>query len=391
MTVLLLVGCAKEPALTLSVAPRDFEELIEVDGHVDALRYRDILAPPTRYERRLIFLVDEGTEVKTGDMIAQFDPAPIQLAIDELEDWVHAFDQKTADIKFQGNAESYEQQVRADTAKQQVLLGGIRREKMQFESIIVKTTTEVEYNTQVQGANSAADQRRRFELRDSSRARERKIQFEYIQQKIKDLKTDTNQLILYAEQDGVVLRPLIPLQGEMRKVQLGDYLDRGQTFLRMPDPSELVVRFHLEEAQINRLREKMEMNFRTAGHPGHLFRGTVLSISRFPDPSLGQPTRRLFEVLVKVTPSPDDPPLRIGMVAHSRFFIGRYKNVYALPREWVTYDGEKVGIIVDEGKTQRTVHVDNPDETADYLLVSQIPGVQGAAQLLMPGKGKKTF
>lgn len=372
-----------QPDLSLTIEPKPFEEVIEAEGHIDAQRYHDVFAPYCRYERRVIFLVEEGTTVKPGDLLAQFDPGAISLAIEDLEDRIRSFDQSSADIRFRSKAETYEQQVRADTAQQGVVLGGIRKEISQFESSLRKSTVEVELNNQIKWATSAKDQRKRLDWRDTVTDRNRAIQRDYYEQKVKDLKEDAEQLNLYSEYEGVVLYPPIPLQGDLRKVQTGDYLERGQLFLRIPEPGVAIIRFHLEEAQINQLRERMAITFTTAAYPGELYRGRVLSIAHFSEPASFLQNRRLYEVLARVEIQDKQPQLKIGMVARSRFLLHRYDRVYAFPKEWVKPEGDGVRIVFYEGPTRRSLVLKNVTETADYYLAESLPEITGPLKLVM--------
>lgn len=377
-----------QPDLSLVIEPKVFEEVIEAEGHVDAQRYHDVFAPYCRYERRVIYLVEEGTTVKPGDLLAQFDPAAISVAIEDLEDWMRNFDQSSADIRFRSKAETYEQQVRADTAQQGVVLGGIRKEISQFESSLRQSTVEVELNNQIKWANSAKDQRKRLNWRDTVTDRNRAIQREYYAQKIKDLKEDVEELNLYAEYEGVVLYPPIPLQGDLRKVQTGDYLERGQLFLRIPEPGVEIIRFHLEEAQINRLRERMPITFTTAAYPGEIYHGRVLSIAHFSEPASFLQNRRLYEVLAQVDLKDKQPKLKIGMVAHSRFLLHRYERVYAFPKEWVKPEGDGIRIVFYEGQKRQSLVLKNLTETADYYLAESLPEITGPLTLVMAAENK---
>ncbi len=371
------------PDLSLMIEPKPFEEVIEAEGHIDAQSYHDVFAPYCRYERRVIFLVEEGTTVKPGDLLAQFDPGAISLAIEDLEDRIRSFDQASADIRFRSKAETYEQQVRADTAQQGVVLSGIRKEISQFESSLRKSTVEVELNNQIKWATSAKDQRKRLDWRDTVTDRNRAIQRDYYEQKVKDLKEDAEQLNLYSEYEGVVLYPPIPLQGDLRKVQTGDYLERGQLFLRIPEPGVAIIRFHLEEAQINRLRERMELTFTTAAYPGELYRGRVLSIAHFSEPASFLQNRRLYEVLARVELKDQQPPLKIGMVARTRFLLHRYNRVYAFPKEWVKPEADGIRVVFYEGQVRRSLVVRNAIETEDYYLAESLPEINGAIRLVM--------
>lgn len=381
-------GQTLAPDSKLVIEPKPFEEVIEAEGHVDAQRYHDVFAPYCRYERRVIYLVEEGTLVKPGDLLAQFDPASIETAIENLEDWIRNFDQSTADIRFRSKAETYEQQVRADIAQQGVVLGGIRKEAAQFESSLRKSTVDVEFNNQVQWAQSSKDQRKRLEWRDKVTDRNRALQRDYYEQKIKDLKEDSQQLNLYAEQEGVVLYPPIPMQGDLRKVQTGDYLERGQLFLRIPEPGVAIIRYRLEQAQINQLREKMEIRFTTAAYPGEIYNGQVVSISHFAESASYLQNRRLYEVLAKVNPKEKQPELKIGMVARSRFLLRNFTRVYAFPKEWVVPEKEGIAVVLFDGRVRQTLHLKDVTETADYYLTESLPGIDGAVTLVLPAGPK---
>lgn len=153
---------------------------------------------------------------------------------------------------------------------------------------------------------------------------------------------------LYADQSGVVLE---------KKVQVGDYLERGEALYTVADLSSVWVNFEAYESELGFLKEGQQIDFTVASIPGEQFEGKITFI----DPVVDAQTR-VADVRVE-TKNPDRR-LKPQMYASAevRANIGDGSKL-VVPKSAVMWTGER-----------SVVYVKKSDDPPSYRLHNVILG-----------------
>ena len=75
----------KHGDLTAQVKRQDFSVELNVVGVLDAAQSHMITSELQGNEGKIIFIIDDGTKVAKGDLLIQFDPAPFQKQVEQLQ------------------------------------------------------------------------------------------------------------------------------------------------------------------------------------------------------------------------------------------------------------------------------------------------------------------
>jgi multidrug efflux pump subunit AcrA (membrane-fusion protein) len=88
-------GDAKLSPLTLRLEPRDYELKISANGELQSAQSMTIAVPPAPVDRlRIASVAADGTHVKKGDVVVEFDPAELDLRVLETKSDLEAAIQK---------------------------------------------------------------------------------------------------------------------------------------------------------------------------------------------------------------------------------------------------------------------------------------------------------
>ena len=288
-------------------------------------------------ELQILKLANNGSKVKAGDIVVQFDGTTLQRTIQE----------KQSELK-QANAEIEQANAQARIANEQNATAlmktkyDIERAKLDINK--GETVSRIE-NEQAKLSLGDAEQRLKeleVKIRSdrtgaeadlSSKLRKReKALFD-----LKRAEDGLERLQLKAPTDGVV--NVLPnyrsgsMMGASPEFRQGDRAWAGAAILELPDLSSVHLLARLDESDRSRLKAGQAASVRIEAVPGNDFKARIDSISMLarPDYQSTWPPPRNFDldlVLLDV-----DPRIRPGMTAVARIATERIANVVLIPSE----------------------------------------------------------
>ncbi|MDH3714043.1 MAG: efflux RND transporter periplasmic adaptor subunit [Gammaproteobacteria bacterium] len=138
--------------------------------------------------------------------------------------------------------------------------------------------------------------------------------------------------------DGILFYVEVPQQRQRRKAQTGDAIWIGQTFMEIPDTSELKIELRVREVDIARLAPGMPARVEFDALPDRGFSGTLRSVGSLAERRAEDSVQR-YNAEVRISdPSPD---LRVGMSANIQIAYKDLHDVIAVPVSAIEYrDGD---------------------------------------------------
>lgn len=374
--------------LVVEVGHGPFVETIDLRGHVEPLRYEDVRAPNSSAERQLIEMAPEGAFVKAGEVVASFDPGPLLLYIDVLKERLRDLQMSKEDLETLMDSRIFESRVGIQSSQQSLALAEIRKQTLNFESGLNQARSSVEVNLarqKVQNAKSLFGQTgRQKETRVATRVEDAARFLD----RIGDVEAQLDDFTVKAPTDSIVVYPPVPVAGDLRKVETGDYLERGQSFMRLPDLGSLVVRAYLEEAQMERVKSGMPVIIRPVALPGTELSGAVDSVSPVPEILPGRGGRKFFAATIRIDAADHENDLKVGMVVGISIRVKDHGDVFAIPRDLAeSRDGRWVVKEMRNKSAPGEVPLADASDCGDYLVVSKWPGNPASVTLVYePGK-----
>ena len=350
------VGSGAAPDLpTGEVTKGQFADALEIRGDIRPRRSIVLAAPMQAGELQIVKLAKNGSIVKAGDIVVEFDASTLRRTMQEkqseLKQAEAEIEQATAEsrIKREENAtelmrSKYNIQrstldlKKGDTVSrienEQAKLT-LRDNEQKLQELEAKVTSDVTSND----ADVSSRRRKREKaLFDLARA----------EQGIRNLQ-------LRAPADGMVnvltnYRASGPWGGQQMEFREGDRAWPGAAILELPDLTSVHLEARLEEADRGRLRIGQEATIRIEAIPGREFQATIerISVLAKVDYSAGWPPTRNFElglVLKEI-----DPKIRPGMSAVARIATDLVPDVLLVPSEAVFQkDGHPIVYRLERG------------------------------------------
>lgn len=368
---------APENLLKLSVPCADFEETVRAMGIVEAARFEKLRAPMAPFERQLTWLVDEGTRVKKGDLVAQFDIADVNRNWERETEHVQRIEYRQDEAKADWSVQLFEENIKRDKESERNEFAQLKFKRTQQEPPLPKEIGVTEKDKQERLVDEAKRRISQVERQRNIDIGRRAWWLKYRQGKTQEVKDMMEQYEVRAPMDSIVVYPLIPINGLIKKAETGDFLNRDQPFAQLPDLNSLIVKLGVEEYRVQKIEEKTEVRFRTRAYPARQFVGRVISVSHMASNDLFHDGRRLFEVIVAVD-NVASTGLKVGMVVEASLVVAKHPRVYAFPKDYVVQDekGKWLEIETAAGRRQRR-NISNAPQTDDFVLLAPEAGESG--------------
>ncbi|HSL21186.1 MAG TPA: efflux RND transporter periplasmic adaptor subunit [Vicinamibacterales bacterium] len=330
---------------TTEVTRGEFVDYVEVRGDLRAGRSVVLSAPMQAGELQIVRLAKNGTAVKSGDVVVEFDSTTLRRTVQEKQSELR---QAEAEIEqSRGQAAITDERNRTALLKARYDVERARLEvgqrdviaRLDYEKAKLaladaeQRQREAEAKAASDGAAAAADL--------ASRQRKR----EKVMADLARAEQSLGALQLKATAGGLVsimpnFRAGGPFGGQ-QEFREGDRAWAGANLVELPDTSSLHVEARLDESDRGRVRPGQRASLKVDAVPDREFGARVKDIAVLArvDFSSGWPPPRNFDL--KLAIDERDSRLRPGMSATARIAVGSLPNVLLAPSEAVQIVGGK--------------------------------------------------
>jgi HlyD family secretion protein len=343
------------PLTTAEVTRGDYVDVIEVRGDVRPVRSLVVTAPQDAGELTIVTLAKQGTDVKKGDVVAQFDAITLRRTIQERQSELRGAEAELRQTEAQTRIVEEQQAtaiMRAGYDVQRAELGLVETGLMSEVEAERARLALLDARQRLAEAEEAAKAARAGAQGDI-RTRQRRID-----KVTADLERSTNALNalqMVAPADGTVnilpnYRTASPM-AQAQEYRAGDRTPPMSPILELPDLTSVFLTARIEEGDRGQLQQGLEATVRADAIPDKEFVATVTDVSILArvDFNSGWPPAKMFDL--KLTFKDFDARLRPGMSAVARIPVGRLTNVLLVPAAAVfTVDGRSVVYVERRGE-----------------------------------------
>lgn len=344
-----------EPRLA-TVERGDLQERVLLTGVLDAAESIPLLVPRTdSWSVSLRWMADDGSLVKKGDRVVEFENSGVLEQINELELSAIEADSELATLEAENEVKRSDKQFEVDTKKVEVA-------KAELET---KVPEELQSRREHRDAKLALRRAKTALLSakddlkstvDGGKLDEqvKRIAFDKALRAYKAAKKQLDQLSLEAPRDGIFTNGTHPW--EKRKYQVGDNLWPGMTVGELPDLSAMVVEAKLSDVDEGRIQAGMRAQCVVDAFADRPLMGTVRSVSPIAhEPERNSP-RRFFDAVVELDET-DAEILRPGLSVKIEVLARSAEDVLLVPRAAVDRTGERPAVHLEDG-TEVEVELD---------------------------------
>jgi HlyD family secretion protein len=389
------------------VQPRDFQIRINSIGALDAERSYMVSSTIKGDKGKIIFLVEEGNAVQSGDVLVRFDPTPFENDISRLngelksrEAVVEAHQQLLDWEKSQheGNVKSAEYAIKEASQEVQRYqsyirdLEELRKKGQQFP-------TEIDQARKKSDQLQAKQEKARGDYEQAKKDAVYKIASAMANlNKVKSEQEATRFALAEAQSELAKTEirakmPGMPVHFEQfrdnqkRKPRVGDIVWQNQPILYLPDVSTMLVKTQVREIDLHRLQKGQKAQVRLDAYPETPFTGDVVTIGILAsDGADGAKGEKFFQLTLRLNER--DARLRPGMTARVGIVAEEVKGALAVPLQAIFEENGRSVCYVGERGKYRVQQVKTERQNEDWAEVTS--GVTRGTQVSMVKPPRET-
>jgi len=348
------------------------EFIIELNTTGELKAHKNVVVKVPRDFRRsiqIIKLATEGTMVKEGDFLLQFDAGEFEKQLEQKQN-----DLKNAEAELQSleaNQVSNMAQLKAsfETQKYSHRQAEINLEQMKYEAKIKREQKEIEMKKADIALTQAEVKIKAQEIIDEAEMKKARLKIKQAKLEVEKIEKYIKACTMTAPTQGLVVYEKIWGPNGRQKVKVGDTPWRGQGIISIPDLSVMQVQTKVNEVDISKIREEQEVIIKLDSHPDVTFYGTITEIANLAR-SDGKDENKVKVFDVTVTIKEIDERLKPGMSASSQIITDRIQDVLSVPLQSVfEKDGKTVVYAMDPGPKMKEVELG--PKNSDYVVITK--------------------
>jgi multidrug efflux pump subunit AcrA (membrane-fusion protein) len=331
---------------TATVTRGAYTDIVEIRGQVQPVRSTLVTAPFNAGELQILKMASNGTMVKNGDVVAEFDAVTLRRTIQEKQSELRTAKAELMQGEAQSKITVEEREAAVAKGKFEVVKARLSLGEVGLVSEIVairaklaladaeQRLREAEASLVSARANAAADRQ----------TRERRIV--KVEAELALAETRVTALHVKAPVDGTVsilpnFRASMQMGNSAPEFRTGDRVWPGAMILELPDLSSVFLTARIDEADRGKLAVDQPATIRVDAIADRDYQATVSEISVLAriDFTSGWPPPKQFDLEIAIK-DPDNR-LRPGMSAAARITAGRIPDVILIPSSCIFYEDGK--------------------------------------------------
>lgn len=336
-------------------------------GQLRAENSVTISAPPIRMNLQIISLVDEGSIVKEGDLLIQFDTTEMNQQIDDqrAELSISASNLERRRASMESNMAGLKSSVL--DAQASYRLAELRLDQYKFEADVKIEEGRLQLLQSKLSLERAESQVKSQMQIDSAEIRSLEMEIRQDEINLEKTLNDKERLTIKAPGPGLVVYKITWRGGDWSKIKVGDTPWRSQALLELPDLSVMLVESSVNEVDVSKVKVGLPVEIKLDAFPDPTFHGEIIEVAALARTEEGVSDAKLFDILVRVEES--DPVLKPGMTAKARIIIDRIPDQAWVPIESVFQQEGKSIVWEKRGGSWKATEVELGARNDDYVII----------------------
>lgn len=326
-----------------TIQREDFEAWSVFDGTIEAERRAPIYSKIGQ-SCAILFLAPEGSQVKEGDLVAEFDRSSLDqnlmtlqrdkaLAEAELETLVKA-DMPSELDKVANDLDK----LRYDRQKQRRIVENA--EKLLADGLVSDSELESQQMLLTNLDRQVSVEETRLQsMKDvvhPMREAKARAQLEAAARQLALVSEQAESARLTAPFSGMVVYLPVYVDGEYRNAREGDTIYRNQKIMQIADMATLLVQCQVPEASVSKVGPGSRAVVKPSAFPDLKINGVVDSVGSVAVSISGRPAwQKFFNVTLRLLET--DPRLRSSMSVSTQILSHEEKNALVVPRGYVSW------------------------------------------------------
>lgn len=376
---LMLHSCKKTSAKEIlidHIAHNDFEDIVTVDGTVEAVRSVTV-ACPLELSGEIVYLIEDGTHVEAGDLVCQLENREAQTVIDQLT--LDVENAKANLSKTQANLDMRYAQLDAQvkTNAVQTAIANLDSLQLLYASPVQRRIKELELQKAAINKNKLMKKLKALDIINKNQLKRMELQIRSKENRRTNIMELIEQMTIKAPQAGLAMRAISWETG--KTVQEGETVYSRMPLINIPDMTEMKVTIQASEASYKRMNVNDRVEYLFDAMPGNIASGKILSKAPIGQPISRNSKVKTFEVVASIDKYKELP--KPGLSVACNVILQRVKDTLVVPQIAIfDEDSRKVVYVKQEKGYEKRQVVLGQSSPKNAVIVK---GLNGSESLSM--------
>ncbi len=339
---------------------------VPMDGELQAVQSFIVKAPSNLWGNiRIVRMVPEGTVVKKGDFLIQFDTSEqvqkLQEAKNKYETALASLASTKADI--QNQMADLESDIKMEGYSLEQ--ARLRAKNAVYEAENKRLEIELNLKKAELSYRRLLERKKSLEKINAAKLRQAELEVEQARLKMQQAEENLKKLTLTSPADGLVVYKKVWDGGQMSKLKIGYTPWRGQALIEIPSQNRMKVVGTIDEIEISRVKKGEDAEVRLDAIKDSVFTGKVSEVATLAHKDR-ESDKNVFDVEVLI--NQEDPQLKPGMTAHCKIIARKLENVLTVPLDAVQLKSGKSIVYNERGKP---VVIQTGESNGDFVVVTK--------------------
>jgi HlyD family secretion protein len=362
---------SKPPAApTFQVNRGEFLDALQFRGQLKAMRSVSITAPENAGDLQILKIAADGTQVKQGDVVVEFDPSKTQQDLAQDKSVLKSSQAEIEQVKADGRLTEEVDTTAVMKAKYDVEVAKLDASKQEVVSRIEGAEANLKLADAKQALHQAEEKLKSDIAIDQATIEDKKNASRKAEYDAQRAEIALTSMTLKAPANGIInLLSVWHAEGD-GPFKAGERAWPGTPIAELPDAASLRVAARVDETERGRLAPQQTVALQLDAIPDKQFTGKVERIGTIAtsDFSAGWPVPRNFDLEISIDQA--DPRLKPGMTVQVTVIVDRVPNAIAIPAQAsFLKSGQTVAYVWSGSKfEERAIQIER--RSRDRLLIS---------------------
>jgi HlyD family secretion protein len=357
--------------LTFDVKRGEFIDSVQFRGEMKALKSVTISAPAEAGELQIVKIVADGTQVKQGDMIVEFDKTKTEQDLAQDRSTLKSARAEIEQAKAQARLTEEEDLTAVSKARFDVETAKLDASKQEIVSRIEGAEANLKVSDAEQKLHEVEEKLKADRAVNKATVESKTQASKKAAYDVQRAEHALTKMMLQAPAAGTI--SLVPTwnPGGESAFKPGDHAWPGAPIAELPDVSSLRVSARVDETERGRLALRQTVSAQLDAIPDRQFTGQVEQISTIAsmDFSAGWPIPRNFDL--KIALDQTDARLKPGMTVQLTVVVDRVPDAITIPvQASFQKSGQAVAYVWKDSKFQERV-IEIGRRNRDRILVAK--------------------
>jgi RND family efflux transporter MFP subunit len=352
---------------TFQVSRGEFLDALEFRGQLKAMKSVSITAPPNAGDLQILKIAADGSAVKQGDVVVEFDPSKTKMDLAQDQSVLKSSQAEIDQARAEGLLNEEVDTTAVMKAKYDVATAKLDASKAEVVSRIEGAEANLKVADAEQALLDAEEKLKSDKAIDQATVEDKKNASRKAEYDAQRAQNALASMTLKAPSDGNISLLSIWHNGNESTFKAGERAWPGTPIAELPDASSMRIAARVDETERGRLALQQPVTLQLDAIADRQFTGRIGTIATS-DFSAGWPIPRNIDLEINIDQA--DPRLKPGMTVQITVIVDRVPNAIAIPAQAsFLKSGQTVAYVWNGSKfLERPIQIER--RSRDRILIS---------------------